>query len=495
MAKAFIDDTNLTDIADAIRATLDESRQYLPSEMAAAIQSVPIMAQLNRKKYFQSVPAGAASGYATIEQIEGNTVVWNQLVDTNSTSVVVQSGHVYYGNINGTASIATSNGTPISVTGGTDIIHDLTLIFGAGNEPTTVAEFEAWRDAMGLPSVAAYNPGELISCKMNSVKSVGFNQWDEEWEVGSIDNSTGLPLDNDPNNIRSKNYCRCLGNKEYYVKGPVNIRYYFYDGNFSFLSGGYTSGAVVTTPTNAAYFKVRTTSSYGNTYNNDICVNLSDTAKNGTYKSYQSDSADIDVTTITGVNTSTNVRETIFPNGMKQGDREGTVKDELDLLSDTATVKGYDINLGNLQFTREHGTGTDAAYYFYSESLTPSAKNVDDNTIGKFLCSKYNVGATNNQRYVGSLPNLSVCVDYLHISIRDDNYSDAASFMTAMNGVHLIYELATPITYTDLQDANGNPIKGRYVVEHGGMEQVLPANTSTPTTVAPILSTIYKKNI
>ena len=80
MAKAFIDDENLTDIADAIRATLDESRQYLPSEMAAAIQSIPIMAQLNRKKYFRPVPAGAASGYATIEKIEGNTVVWNQLV-------------------------------------------------------------------------------------------------------------------------------------------------------------------------------------------------------------------------------------------------------------------------------------------------------------------------------------------------------------------------------------------------------------------------------
>ena len=60
MAKAFINDENLTDIADAIRATLDGSRQYLPSEMADAIESIPVMAQLNRKKYLQSVPAGAA---------------------------------------------------------------------------------------------------------------------------------------------------------------------------------------------------------------------------------------------------------------------------------------------------------------------------------------------------------------------------------------------------------------------------------------------------
>lgn len=41
MAKAFINDTNLTDIADAIRAKLGVSTQYLPSEMAGAILSIP----------------------------------------------------------------------------------------------------------------------------------------------------------------------------------------------------------------------------------------------------------------------------------------------------------------------------------------------------------------------------------------------------------------------------------------------------------------------
>jgi len=41
MSKAFIDDTNLTDIADAIRSKLGVSDTYLPSEMAGAIQSIP----------------------------------------------------------------------------------------------------------------------------------------------------------------------------------------------------------------------------------------------------------------------------------------------------------------------------------------------------------------------------------------------------------------------------------------------------------------------
>lgn len=41
MSKAFIDDTNLTNIANSIRSKLGVSDTYLPSEMAGAIQSIP----------------------------------------------------------------------------------------------------------------------------------------------------------------------------------------------------------------------------------------------------------------------------------------------------------------------------------------------------------------------------------------------------------------------------------------------------------------------
>ena len=41
MAKAFIQESTLTDIADAIRGKLGVSTQYLPSEMADAIESIP----------------------------------------------------------------------------------------------------------------------------------------------------------------------------------------------------------------------------------------------------------------------------------------------------------------------------------------------------------------------------------------------------------------------------------------------------------------------
>lgn len=419
MAKAFINDENLTDIADAIRATLDGSRQYLPSEMADAIESIPVMAQLNRKKYLQSVSAGAASGYATIEQIEGNTVVWNQLVDTSDTSCTVPNGHKYYSIIGGTKSISTSDGTSFAVTGGTDVVIDLTQMFGAGNEPSTVADFEAWlAENIGTLPYYDYNAGELLNVKMQSVKSVGFNQWDEEWELGTL--THGQPSFSSTR-IRTKNYIPVIGGATYFFKFPWAKFVCSYDDNYNYLGNITITNNIAALDGQVKHLKWSSyTAEAITTYNNDICINLSDPAKNGTYKPYQSDSADIDVTTITGINTATNVRELIFPTGMKQADYAGTVKDTLDLRSDTATV------------------------------------NVDSRA--------YQSG--------------------------DESDPDVLT-----DGTNTYYALTTPITYTDIQDANGNPLNPRYKVEQGGTEQVLPANTSTPTTVAPTLSTIYKKNI
>lgn len=377
------------------------------------------------KFVFRQVPSGAASGYANIEQIEGNTVAWNQLVDTGSTSVVVQSGHVYYANINGTASIATSDGTPISVAGGTDIIHDLTAIFGAGNEPTTIADFEAWMaQNIGTLPYYDYNAGELLSVKMQSVKSVGFNQWDEIGRNGYYNSTTGAytpPSGYTANHYCNSNSIRVLPNTRYSIKVPAGkscIVFFYEETSYISPTSVITTTGTFVTPLNCSFINFYV-AYYGTTYNHDICINISDSAKNGTYEPYQSDSADIDVTTITGINTATNVREVMFADGMKQADRDGNVKDTLDLRSDTATV-----NVGS------------RAYQSGDESDT------------------------------------SVITD----------------------GTTTYYALTTPIEYTDLQDANGNPLNPRYKVEHGGTEQVLPVNTSTPTTVAPTLTTTYTKD-
>jgi hypothetical protein len=90
--------------------------------------------------YTKTVPSGAMP-YAGLEQIGGKTVVWNQLVDSGTTTVSTISGHKYYTLIDGTASIVTADGTAITIVDDTaDMVCDLTLMFGSGNEPTTTAD-------------------------------------------------------------------------------------------------------------------------------------------------------------------------------------------------------------------------------------------------------------------------------------------------------------------------------------------------------------------
>lgn len=115
-----------------------------------------------------AVPTGKAK-YGLVEKIVGKTRAWNQLVDTDTSSVTLISGHKYLTVINGSFSIVTGAGTAISVTGGTDCVYDLTLIFGAGNEPSSVADAIAQLPVLGLYN--AYDDGSLVSTVVSGVES------------------------------------------------------------------------------------------------------------------------------------------------------------------------------------------------------------------------------------------------------------------------------------------------------------------------------------
>jgi hypothetical protein len=116
--------------------------------------------------YTKSVPNGAMP-YAGLEQIGGKTVVWNQLVDSGTTTVSTISGHKYYTLIDGTASIVTADGTAITIVDDTaDMVFDLTLMFGAGNEPT-LEECKVMFPADLYP----FNEGTLLSAGVTEVVS------------------------------------------------------------------------------------------------------------------------------------------------------------------------------------------------------------------------------------------------------------------------------------------------------------------------------------
>lgn len=154
------------------------------------------------------------------------------------------------------------------------IMVDLTQMFGAGNEPTTVEEVKAI-----LPNdYYDYNTGEVIHADVDKVVEQGVNAWDEEWENGYLksDGTVGSIA----TRIVSKNNIPCKPNAIYNYASPTSCRVCFYDYNENFvLYSDVTKNTTFTTPNNASYMKFSPFDTYHSgeanpmAYYNDISIN------------------------------------------------------------------------------------------------------------------------------------------------------------------------------------------------------------------------------
>jgi hypothetical protein len=325
--------------------------------------------------------------------------------------------------------------------------HDLTQMFGEGNEPTTVEEFER-RCPKGMPM--DYNEGEVIHFNGDAIKSVGFNQWDEEWEVGGINTSNGKN-NNETDKIRGKNFIRVTPSSEYYCKSPIASRIFFYDSNKNYISNGYLSAnSSFTILDNAYYIRFRIAADYGTTYNHDICINLSDPDKNGTYEPYTEFRRDLPTE--------------LFEGGMKSA---GTAHDEI--YFDKAKGK-------YIKVTRIGKVDWETVNIAYSQNVT----RFEISSINK-LQGRFNIIAS---IYTNSMsPVLGNKIDKTisgyenrNIYINDYDYTNIDTYRAAMieRGIEIYYELAEPIVeeidipYMD------------YQVSNDGTEEIVSDTPTTP---------------
>lgn len=188
------------------------------------------------------------------------------------------------------------------------MLIDLTVMFGS-----TIADYiYALEQATAGAGVAlfkslfpkdyyAYDSGSMQSVSgLSEHRTVGFNAWDEEWEVGSLNPTTGEKADA-TDRIRSKNFIPITGNQYYFstqtVANTLWANVLFYDENKNYIDyrGVYSPNSTsnpnynnpVTPYARAKYMRFVVNSTYGNVYKNDICINISDSAKNGQYEPYQ----------------------------------------------------------------------------------------------------------------------------------------------------------------------------------------------------------------
>lgn len=268
-----------------------------------------------------------------------------------------------------------------------------------------------------------------------SVGGCGVNQWDEEWEVGTISASTGEPQSS-TTRIRSKNFIPIRPNTTYkYIQGQSSGaistgRVCFYDenknyitGNATFPGGGdtFTSPLSFTTPNNAYFMKFSPATQYGNTYNSNISINYPST--DTVYHSYISSN---DLTKDLG--------QEVF------GASYNPVSGEL-------VVTWGIADMGDLEWSL---ITTYENHYFIAtldggKIVTDGQTNAISSCYPLFNGNLSSFRRQDNVIYVGA-SNLasSAC----RAAIRDTSYNDdLTAFTQAMSGQQVCYELATPITY------------------------------------------------
>ena len=292
-------------------------------------------------------------------------------------------------------------------------VSDIPEHIVALNYPSTVTTYAPYSNICPISGWSAVN-----------VSVVGVNTWDEEWEVGNYNTTTGEPFGT--TGIRSINLIPIKPNTIYRnIKGGTGgyIWALFYDSNKTLITG-YNTGSqssanasnitniTFTTPPNGAYMKIYATSGYGDTYNNDISINYPST--------------DTDYHAYNGQTYTIQLGSTYYGG-------------KLDVVSGVLTVDRAEVDLGTLNWTAQ----TDSQGTYFRSSKPNGMKAVQSGVIPNALCSIYPTTTSSNV-YDGSIA-FSVGSEGYTFA-RDTRFADATAFKTAMDGVQLVYELATPLT-------------------------------------------------
>ena len=392
------------------------------------------------------------------------------------------------------------------------MVIDLTLMFGAGNEPTTVAEFEAM---FPLPYYD-YNAGEIISNKAEAIETTGFNLlkvYGRTTEYSSpstpstkytfltedmvirgfaangyvsastIDNYTltvgGIRVKTSSSSSAGSYGVgipvKVMSGTDYHISYKKNvsgslIALTYIDANGYIIRNHSVSGVEYdfTTPDNAEWliigFQPRAVST--DTTFSDICLNLSNSSRNGEYEPYRKYTLPLNIPTLTGKLNGEGESVVIVPEGLKS---TGSVRDELVIKNGYATsiIKRVGIvDLGTLTW------GHNSTNVYFNANL-PSDAKIGANSV-LFICSKY-IRITRSEFNDTTID--KVCAQNggtLVFNIRDTSYGDdAATFKSAMDGVLLYYELATPEEY--ILD---EPFYVGYQEDANGTEKRLPEDTS-----------------
>lgn len=309
-------------------------------------------------------------------------------------------------------------------------------------------------------------------------KIVGFNAWDEQWEQGTFNTTTGANIAG-TSQIRSKNLIPILPQTNYFWKCPYFAWFIFYDANKNVIyptgtSGDGRSGNSISflantpfkTPIDAWYCRFYVGSSYGGTYKNNICLHLRwDGERDGEYEAYKVNTYPLD--------------DSLTLKGIPKLDANNDLYYDGDTYEADGTVtRRYGVlDLGDLSWS---STGSGDTRFFYADITIYGFKSVQNNLLLVVDYPIIPIGSSDTNQGLG-FASLS------QVRIRDNSYSDAASLKAGVAGQKVLYEKATPTAET------ADPFQTPQIVDDWGTEEYVYADGAFPIPVGH--DTFYAANL
>lgn len=332
-------------------------------------------------------------------------------------------------------------------------LFDLTAMFGAGNEPKSVEEFEKMFPADYYP----YNTGEIVSAGTEEIVEQGKNLFDIKKCV-KLNSYYGFEIDtNKTLQIDLKDEKTCPTNVSFgivYVHGNTMANWLI------------TSNGVRETITNSRDM----------TDSTQIMV----ACYPGNKETMQSIADAFDIMLVDGIYKSdtmpayapyhSNVYQ--IPEAIKAlpgyGWSAGTARNYVDYENKRYVQCVGSVDLGTLTWMKT--SSQSVGDYFYAPVSAIGFKRLGafGITVHNILCSKYITVARNPNAFVDKtivLDGDSTAVS--QIQVKDTAYTDATAFKQAMSGVMLYYELANPII-TDISTMLPDDFLRNVEVEAGG---------------------------
>lgn len=257
----------------------------------------------------------------------------------------------------------------------------------------------------------------------------GANQWDEEWELGSITSEGALTPST--TKIRSKNNIPVSAETKYYIVTPAAMTVHYYEVDDTYISNeDVGSSKEITTPADCAYMLFTMADTYGTVYKHDIAFNYPSTVT--TYSPYENICPFFGVD-VPGIGT-------VYQGSVDTDTRELTI------------THGY-FKISKYAATLNYSSTNNLFYCNLADGVT--AKNSTINGICYAYKSVLGYSAIPGKAISDINVDFAIAIgssfqsSSANFVVRDTRFDgDTDDFVAAMGDVAVCYELATPLKIT-----------------------------------------------